>query len=207
MARQDKPPNPSSRIPVEEINEILEQHDSLILLLAQKHIPRSILGADWEMEIDELAQNIRCKLWQALQKREIHNVKSYIRAIARNEGITMLRQQPPTVSLLTNDEGELYQTGIIVGGSQEPEDPTERVEAEEMMEQYSERIVPLPLQQRRAIICTLKDQIADLLPLVDIFMSRGVNIRNLEWPEEESELQSLRVSLSVAHKKLRAFTR
>ncbi len=209
MTQQHDMFNSNIRITNDEINEILQQHDSLILYLARKNIPRNIVPV-WkiDMEIDDLAQNIRSKLWTALQRREIYDMKSYIRGIVRNEIVNMVRQHEPTTRLVTNDDGEPSQTFVVVAASQEAYDPVENVELDEMLESYSSKltqeVVKLPLHQRHAMICTLKDQIADLLPLADMFSPYEVDVESLEWPEAENELRSSRVSLSIARKKLRA---
>jgi hypothetical protein len=53
------------------------------------------------------------------------------------------------------------------------------------------------------MVCALKDQIADILPLVDLFLPCGIDIESMHWSETAGELQSERTSLSVARKKLR----
>lgn len=209
MAQQHNVFNSNVRIANDEINETLEQYDSFIQCLARKSIPRNIVPV-WkiDMEIDDLAQNIRFKLWTALQRREIYNVKSYIRGIVHNEVVTMVRQHEPTMQLVTNDEGELSQTYVVLAASQDVYDPTENVELEETLERYSSKltkeVVKLPPRQQRAMICALKEQIADLLPLVHMFLPHGIDVESLDWPEAENELRSSRVSLSIARKKLRA---
>jgi hypothetical protein len=54
------------------------------------------------------------------------------------------------------------------------------------------------------MICELKDQIADLLPIAEAFWEHGVDIRAINWSQDRRELRSQRVSLAVARKKLRA---
>lgn len=208
MAQHHNMFHPSTRITNAEINKILEQYDGFIQYMARKNVPRNIiLSGEIATEIDDLAQNIRLKLWQALQKREIHNVKSYIRAIAYNEGINIVRLQEPTMRIITNEEGELPQACALVAAGQEVYDPTQNIEVEEMLGSYksnlTENVVKLPKQQQRAMINSLKDQIADMLPLVDMFLPHGIDVESLAWPEAENELRSSRVSLSVARKKLR----
>ena len=201
--------NASTGTTNEEINEILVQYDGFIQHLARKNVPRNVISAEEiDMEIDDLVQTTRFKLWLALQKREIHNVKNYIRGIMRNEVVTTVRQHEPTTRLVMNDEGELPQTSTVLVASKESYDPVAYAEQEEVLTCYSSKltqhIVPLPPQQRRAILCALKEQIADLLPLADMFQPYGIDVEHLDWPEAENELRSSRVSLSIARKKLRA---
>jgi len=201
--------NPTARIPNSDVDDILEYYDDFIRMLARKNMPRSITSADViDLDIDELVQITRLKLWLALQKQDIRNMNAYIRRIVYNEAVDMLRQHKPILSLVTNDEGELYQAHIMIASGQEIQDPLEEIEQEEMLKSYSSKLtesVPkLPPQQQRAMICALKDQIADIIPLVDLFLPFGIDIENIHWPETECELQSVRTSLSIARKKLRA---
>ena len=212
MASRDKSSSTSSSLTVEEINEILEQYDNFIQFMARKNISRTtMLVGEIAAEIDELAQNIRIKLWKALEKREIQYAKSYIGAIAHNEQVNMLRKQEPITRIITNEDGELPPTCTLVAASQEVCDPTQTIEEEEMLASYScnlpKHVVKLPPKQRHAMICALKEQVSDLLALVDMFQPHGIDVDSLAWPEEENERLSSRVSLSVARKKLRTSMR
>lgn len=199
--------NPNPRINTSDINEILEDYDSFIRMLARKNMPRTITSVEaLDLDIDDLVQITRINLWFALQKQDVRNMGAFIRRIVHNEAINMVRQYKPILPLITNDEGELYQEHSIVACGQEIQDPLEKIEEEEMLSFYSSKLtanVPkLPPQQQRAMICALKDQISDLLPLVEMFLPYGIDVENIDWPETESELQSTRSSLSVARRKL-----
>ena len=201
--------NPTARIPNSDVDDILEYYDDFIRMLARQNIPHTITSADViDLDIDELAQITRFKLWLALQKQDIRHMKAYIRRIVYNEAINMVRQYKPVEPLITSDEGELYQAHVMIASGQAIQDPAEEIEQEEMLSSYSskltEAIPKLPPQQQRAMICALKDQIADILPLVDLFPPHGIDIESMHWPETEGELQSVRTSLSIARKKLRA---
>lgn len=192
------------------VDEILIQYDGFIRTLARKYIPRTITSAEvLDLDIDELVQIARIKLWFALQKQEIRHMKAFIRRIVHNEAINMVRQHKPVVSLITNEEGELYQAHVLIASSQEIQDSAEEIEQDEMLQNYSSKLteyVPkLPPQQQRAMICTLKDQIADILPLVDLFLQVNIDIESMHWSENADELQSERSSLSVARKKMRTY--
>lgn len=192
-----------------KVDEMLERCDSFIQTLARKKIPRTITSAEViDLDIDELAQITRFNLWLALRKQDIRNTNAYIRRIVYNESINMIRQHKPVESLITDDDGELSLTHRIVASSQEIQNPAERIEHEEMLSSYRRRLIQivleLPPQQQRAMICELKDQIADILPLVDMFRPYGIDIESIHWPETKKELQRMRSSLSVARRKLRA---
>lgn len=191
-----------------DVDEILEHYDSLIRTLARRNIPHAITSAEViDLDIDELAQITRLKLWSALQKQYIRNTNAYIRRIVHNEAINMLRQHKPVGPLNTDNEGEAYLAHTMIASSQVIQDPTERIEEEEMLSSYFSKLVQnvleLPPQQQRAMICALKDQIADILPLVDMFLPYGIDVESIHWPETKKELQRMRASLSVARRKLR----
>ena len=201
--------NPTARIPNSDVDEILEHYDGFIRTLARKNMPRTITSADViDLDIDELAQITRLKLWLALQKQDIRNMNAYIRRIVHNEAINMVRQHKPIMSLLTDDEGEPYLAHTMIASSQVIQNPAARIEEEEMLSSYSSKVIQivldLPPQQRRAMICALKDQIADILPLVDMFLPYGIDVESIHWPKTENELQSMRASLSIARRNLRA---
>lgn len=192
-----------------DVDEILIRYDSFICVLARKYISRSITSAEvLDMDIDDLVQISRIRLWFALQKQEIRNMKAFIGRIVHNEAINMVRQHRPVGPLVMNDEGELYGAYTLIAAGQGIQDPADDIEQEEMLQSYSgkltEYVPKLPPQQQRAMICALKDQIADILPLADLFLSHGIDVENMHWSETASELQSERTSLSVARKKLRA---
>lgn len=205
--------NPTTCTLTSEVDEILVQYDSFIRTLARKYIPRTITSAEvLDLDIDELVQIARIKLWFALQNQEIriiHNMRAFIRQIVHNEAVNMLRQHKLVVPLILNDEGELYVVHVLIASGQGTQDPTEEIEQEEMLGSYSSKLteyVPkLPPQQQRAMICALKDQIADILPLVDLFLTCDIDIECMHWSETASKLQSERSSLSVARKKMCAF--
>jgi len=201
--------NPTACTHNSDVDEILEHYDSFIRMLARKNIPHIITSADViDLDIDELTQITRFKLWLALQKQNIRNINAYIRRIVHNEAINMVRQHKPVVPLITDDEGEPYLGHMMIASCQVIQDPAETIEQEEMLSSYSsklvENVLELPPQQQQAMICALKDQIADILPLVDMFLPYGIDVESIHRPETEKELQSMRASLSVARRKLRA---
>src|SRR5438876_10781810 len=93
--------NPTARIPNSDVNEILEHYDSFIRMLARKNMPRSITSADViDLDMDELVQITRLKLWLALEKQDIRNMNAYIRRIVYNEAVNMVRQHNPILPLI-----------------------------------------------------------------------------------------------------------
>jgi len=157
-------------------------------------------------EIEDLIQKVRIKLWLTLQRKLINNLKAYVRCIVFTEAIDMVRQYRSTLSLPLDEDGELYHGSLIYGQSEGTQDPSYEIEqAEELddaVQNIFEAIVRLPPRQQQAMICSLKDQIDDVCPIIDALRDRLIDVDKANWPEEKNELQSLRASLSVARKKL-----
>ena len=61
------------------IDEILEHYNHYILTLARRSILwRTLPPERLPFALNELAQNVRLKLWKALQKHSIEYVRAYI---------------------------------------------------------------------------------------------------------------------------------
>ncbi len=72
----------------------LEEYDVYIRNLVQTQFPFDIFGADVvDLEIDEMIQLIRIKLWLTMRKRPIHYPKAYIRKMVGNMKIDVTRKR------------------------------------------------------------------------------------------------------------------
>jgi len=195
-----------------DLNELLERYDMYITTLAQAKVPRNIVRPEMLAdEIEDLAQKVRIKLWLTLQKRCISNFRAYIRCIVYTEVIDMVRRYRPTISMNLDEDGELYQGDVIIApdqGMQEPGFEEERAEElHNSIRCISDAIIQLPPRQQYAMICSLKEQIDDALPIIDTLKNQLTNVDAVNWPEGKKELQSLRTSLSIARKKLQSSKR
>lgn len=202
-------PGPSVCDSDPDVNEILEQYDAYILGLARKKVPRNIVPPEMlRDEIEELAQRVRIKLWHVLQKQRIAHLETYISLIVLSEVIDMVRRYHPILSLPTDEDGELYQGNVIAMPSEGMQDPAYEIEQAEALNDSTkesfEALLKLPPRQQYAMICALKDQLDDVLPLIDMLKNYPMNIDEINWPKEKDELQRLRASLAVARKKLRS---
>jgi DNA-directed RNA polymerase specialized sigma24 family protein len=191
-----------------DVEEILKQHDTYIVDLARKKVPRNVVRPEMlRDEIDELAQRVRFKLWLTLRKKRINNLRAYIRSVVYTEVINMVRQYQAALPLPLDEDGELYQGNIIATPGEGMQDPAYEIEQEEAIDDYMteavEAVVKLPPRQQQAMICSLIDKIDDVLPLIDTLRNHAINIEEVNWPEESDELQRLQASLSIARKKLR----
>src|SRR5947209_7874286 len=191
-----------------DIEKILEDFDGYIRSLVERKVPRALMPRETlNMEVDDIVQNVRIKLWQALQRREIINLGAYIRCIIHTECVNMVRGHKPILPLPINEEGELYQGKVLVAPGQGMQDPAYEFEYQEALADWMMEIVDavlaLPQQQRHAMLSVLKDWSNDVLPLANALIDRGVDLEAVYWPKEKEELHTLRVSRSIARKKLR----
>ncbi len=192
-----------------DIEKVLEDLDGYVRSLAGRKFPRSVVREEMlDMEVEEVVQNTRIKLWQALQRKEIINLEAYVRCIVYTECVNMVRGYKPISPLPVNEEGELYQGKVLVAPGQGMQDPAYEFEYQEALADWMMEVVNavlvLPRQQRHAMLCVLKDWSSDILPLANALVDRGVDIEAVHWPREEEELHKLRVSRSIARGKLRA---
>ncbi len=199
----------STRRHEEDINDIFLRYDSYIVGLARQKMPRDIVSIDvMDLELDELAQITRCKLWLALQREPIDNIKAYIHCIVYHEVINIIRRHcsRPTQPLKVDEHGELYEGRALIEPGKGMRDPSYELELEETAKDYMLQITKivktLPPRQQHVIICLLKDRVDDLLPMIDAFAQHDINIETIQWPTEESDIHKLKASLSAARKKL-----
>jgi RNA polymerase sigma factor (sigma-70 family) len=188
-------------------NKFLVEHDARIQVEAHKAVPPDLFSEDvLDLEADDLAQNIRIKLWTSHQKRTITHPKAYIRTIAHTTAVDMVRRHRPTVSLSRDADGELGLGDLLVAQNEGFQDPAYEVEIREidrdLLMKLVEAIIALPPRQRQAMLYTLKESKDDAFPLIIELKTHGVDIEGVDWPEEEREVHLLSASLAVARKKL-----
>src|SRR6266700_2232837 len=193
-----------------DVEEILRQQDGYILALARKKVSRNgIHPGLLDLEIDELAQNIRIKLWCALQKTQIIDLQAYIRCIAYTESVNLVRKRKFIVPLPEDKDGELFQGDVLVMPSEGMQDPSWEFEQKELMTEYMNKIVDavvmLPPRQQEAMICSLNDQIDDSPRLLRALRHHEIDIEMVNWPEEKTDEHRLKASLSFGRKKLRTW--
>ncbi len=134
-----------------EIDEILRQNDGYILALAREKVPRHIASPEvLDLEIHELAQRSRIKLWRALQKRHITHLKAYIRRIVHSESMDMVRSYKPDLPLSVDEDGELYQGDVLMVSGEGMQDPLYELEQKEMAAEYITQAVDVLLFAQRS---------------------------------------------------------
>jgi DNA-directed RNA polymerase specialized sigma24 family protein len=201
--------NKPSSSTISDTNAILEKQHSYIVALARQKVPWNIVHPDvLKDEIDELVQSSLIKLWLALRKKEIVNPRGYINSIVRTQVVDMVRRHKPCISLPLDEEGELYHGNASTVLSEGLQDPVQEFESDESVvdwiEEIAGNVLALPPCQQRAIICSLKDYLEDNHLLLRLLKSNGIDIEGIQWPHDKDELRSIRSSLSIARKKMRA---
>jgi RNA polymerase sigma factor (sigma-70 family) len=192
------------------IEEILAQYDGFIVAVVREHValdPTLIRAAVRDLEIDELIQLARIKLWHALEKKEIMYPKAYIRRIVYSEIVDMTRRQKwPVQPLPEDEEGEIYSGKLLVSPGEGMADPAEVVEQQEAVRGRMEEVVgvvlQLPARQRHAMICTLQDRVDDPWLLMDALQQNKCEMQQWQWPQMRKEKVLLQASLSYARRTL-----
>ena len=102
---------------------------------------------------------------------------------------------------------ENFSKGASLQQVQPPQEPGDEIEQEETLTHYTITVVndiqPLPPRQKDAFMQSLKDQIGDILPIVDALIDHGIDVNAVEKAQGKKEQQQLRASLSVARKKFK----
>jgi RNA polymerase sigma factor (sigma-70 family) len=187
-----------------DIEELLQQYDSYIVMQVRErvsHEPAFTRLPVLELEIDELVQLVRIKFWRILQEKEIQYPRAYIKRIVNSEFIDMMRRQKQLQPLPQDTDGEIG--GKLIAATDEctsnPIDIIEQQEeATECIDEVVTAILELPRRQQHVMVCSLRDRVDDLLPLVDAFQERERDIDEWQWPKDKGEKQLLRASLSYA---------
>lgn len=200
-----------STISEASIQEILEQFDGYIASLAWRSIPRSIVRMEMvDLEVDELIQRVRIKLWSTLQRQTLTNIKGYIKRIVQTEVVDMIRRHKPTLSLPVDEDGEpgsCRASAAPMVYRERIQDPSYEFEQEEsfndLVMKAAQAVCKLPTRQRYALICSLTDKLDECLQLIAALKDRGQDIEKAKWPENKEDKQRLKASLSISRKKLR----
>ena len=188
------------------VSAFLEEYDVYIQTLVRTQFPFTFFATEIaDLELDEMIQLIRIKLWLILQKRPIHHPKSYIGHTVRTTLIdqTRKRKQFP---LPVNDDGELNSGTLLITPSQGMRDPAYEVDTQivdpDTLECITITIEALPSRQQYALICYLKDN-DDGPVLIASLRHLHVDPATAYWPDDDDEKMCLKSSLSVARKKLK----
>jgi DNA-directed RNA polymerase specialized sigma24 family protein len=187
------------------IEEILVRFDAYIVILVQhkaRHSSNIAQPDIVDLEIDEIIQRVRIKLWIALLTKEIEHQKAYIRSIVSNEFNDLGRRRKLPLPLPVDEDGELYMGNVLVNQGEGLADPSVEFEKQEMMDdlmEFTAQVVTvLPPRMKQAMINHLNDQVDNLLRLTEAFERRKVNIKTMNWSDDPIETKRLKASISPA---------
>jgi DNA-directed RNA polymerase specialized sigma24 family protein len=182
-----------------------DENRTLDVILLQIE-PRIVALTRGNAYSDEIAQLVRIKLIRPLAEKRIENLPSYVRTTVRHEVSGYLRQHKPFHPLIMNEDGEVCGGEALVSLSQGMGDPQIEVEQNEafaeMLKRLVEAILMLPAMQRRAMICSLREQMDDPSLLIHAFRQLHVDITAVVWPTDRTERQKLQASCSPARRTL-----
>jgi len=159
-----------------------------------------------DLEIKEVIQRVRIKLWEKLQAQHpITCHKTYIKSMVRHAFIDEMRKKKHFLPTLIDEYGEIDGTLVAVS-SNYTLDPAsifeQRVEANELINAVVEVIAHLPERQKFAIICLLRERVDDLTQLDSALEAHQVNAQAIVWPSKLAEKQLLKASIPPARKKI-----
>ena len=160
----------------------------------------------FDLEVDEVVQRVRYKFWKALRERHIENPEAYIRSIVRNEFNDLSRKRKEPLPLLTDEDGELYLGDAVELEGRGMTDPAEEYEEseslEELMDSTASAVAKLSPRQQQAMICEMYEKIGSTLQLIQALRKHQVEIKTVDWPEDEADKKLLKASLSPARHKV-----
>jgi hypothetical protein len=187
----------------EENEAILEDVDGFITVQAKKLMGWHLIAGHGELdalEVDELIQRVRIKLWKMLEKGPIQHPYSYARRIVYSEFIDMKRQQKQLLPLPDEEKEGIYPLKSHVA---DPADEViQRMETYSLLQSLAQMLMDLPPRQQTAMICYLYNQVDDLGQLRTVLTKYGLDRKMVEWPEERVAKRTLQASLLVARQKL-----
>jgi DNA-directed RNA polymerase specialized sigma24 family protein len=188
-----------------EIEEILVRLDPYIVASVENMARRSSNIAHPEvvdLEIDEIVQRVRIKLWKALKEKPIGYPRAYIRTIVNNEFNDIPRKRKAPLPLLADEDGEIQLGNTLVAEREGMSDPAYEFELEEGLNDWmalaAQAIAHLSPRQKRAMICLLKERIDNRIQLVEAFERHKVNIDDFAWPDNEADEIRLKASIYAA---------
>ena len=190
-------------------DEILAQYDQYIVALVRQRALRSTNFAkpgQFDLEVDETVQRVRIKFWQALTLKHIEFPKAYLKKMVSNEFHDLSRKRRQPLPLLTDDDGELYLNDmeeLEKAWEMDPADEFEESEGlEELMDSAVGALAKLAPRQQQAMICELNEKIDTTLQLIQALRTHRVDVKTVDWPEDEADKMLLKASLSPARRKM-----
>ena len=192
-----------------DLTALLEQLDPYIVMQGEafgRTHPHFAHPSILDLEITEVIQRVRIKLWEKLQEQHpITYYKTYIKTMIHHAFIDEMRKRKRFLPLLLDEYGEIEGT-LVAMYSDYTLDPAsafeQYVEADELINTVVEAIAHLPERQKFAIICQLRERVDDLIQLDSTLQAHEVNMNTIVWPSKLAEKQLLKASIPPARKKI-----
>lgn len=187
-----------------DLDEFLVQIDPFIIAEVEK-CGRCLP----EQKRDVIKQNVRIKLWHALEVRAIRYPRAYIRTIIKNALNDLGRECKPPEQLPLDDYGEVSQGIVLVYLSEGWGNPeqvvVQREDMDNRLDMASEAMLVLPPRQQLAMVCSLIKRVDDIVQLKNAFGLHQVPIEMEDWPDDVVDAQRLKALISVARHKIARF--
>ena len=190
--------------------DLVTQLDEYIVMRVTQemiHNPAFAHSPTLGLEIDDVAQQIRIKLWHVAQKQVLRSPKAYIDRMVTTTLIDLFRSREPTLRLFVDEEGEPYEGFPIIEPGEGMDDPSYETAQEtgirEVLTAVIDALPTFPPRQRFALLCALSERIDDRLLLETLLQRRGLRLTDFTWPEDLAQRQRLLASLPLARKRLR----
>lgn len=160
-----------------------------------------------DLEIDELTQRVRIKLWRVLKDRPIERHRAYIKCIVRSEFYDMLRRRKKLVcQFQTENEDEPIRGHVLITLGEGMADPAEEFEHHstllKLIDDIVQAVLKLPTRQQHAMLYSLLQESDDPDQLIQAFKRHKLDLRAIHWPSDKAELRLLKASLSAARKNM-----
>ncbi|GAC1661770.1 MAG: hypothetical protein PVS3B1_37350 [Ktedonobacteraceae bacterium] len=177
---------------------VLQDIDGYLVVQAGKLVSlygRHNYEVENALEIDELVQRSRIKLWKVLEKKEITCPYPYVRRVVHSEFIDMKRQQKPWWRF--SEESEQLE-----GGTDPEREFMQQTESTILLHSIARMVQALPPRQRLAMLCLLHEYVDDVAQLQAVFCIYNMDLEAAHWPIDKAEKRLLIASLSVARQKM-----
>jgi serine/threonine protein kinase/DNA-directed RNA polymerase specialized sigma24 family protein len=210
------------------INERLQQFEEHLTALLSTTQCTYIYFSGHGIDIDDVLQGIRIKLWLDSSQRETSSaiastmcqevLKEAYKRQTKEPRFTLgiigrARQGKSTVINSSFQSSEcleqlnrIYWDCAPSHARTSVSDPLEVFEqkagATDRLDQVVDAILTLPPKQRTAMVCVLKERLDDSAPFIEAFKRRDVDIVEITWPKDEDARQRLQASYPLAQLQL-----
>ena len=189
--------------------ETLARFYPYIVALVKQRARRSSNFArpgQFDLEVDEMAQRVLIKFWQSLAVKHIEHHKAYLNTIVRNEFNDLSRKRKQPLPLLFDDDGEWFMGDVEEREKTWAADPADEFEESESLAELMDLTVgglaKLSPRQQQAMICELHEKIDTTLQFIQVLRKHEVEVKTVDWPEDEADKVLLKASLSPARHKM-----